>query len=55
LRTLARRIADLARRRRITHAVAPKLVAAHGIGPDTATGLLLAAGDHPDRLGSERS
>jgi transposase len=63
LRTLARRIADLdeelavlnARRRRITHAAAPQLVAAHGIGPDTASGLLLAAGDNPDRLGSERS
>jgi transposase len=63
LRTLARRIAELdeelamlnARRRRITHAVAPRLVAAHGIGPDTATGLLLAAGDNPDRLGNERS
>jgi len=24
-------------------------------GPDTASGLLLAAGDNPDRLGSERS
>ncbi|HTE74500.1 MAG TPA: transposase, partial [Actinomycetes bacterium] len=63
LRTLARRIADLdeelavfnARRRRITHALAPQLVAAHGIGPDTASGLLLAAGDNPDRLGSEPS
>jgi transposase len=63
LRTLARRIAELdeelamldARRRRVTHPAAPKLVAAHGIGPDTATGLLLAAGDNPDRLGSERS
>jgi transposase len=66
LRTLARRLGDLddldeeltlfnARRRRITHAVAPKLVAAHGIGPDTATALLLAASDNPDRLGSERS
>ena len=63
LRTLARRIADLdeeltvlnARRRRITHALAPQLVAAHGIGPDTASGLLLAAGDNPDRLGNERS
>lgn len=63
LRTLARRIADLdeelavlnARRRRITNAVAPKLVAAHGIGPDTASGLLLAAGDNPDRLANERS
>lgn len=63
LRALARRVAELedemalldARRRRITTAVAPDLVAAHGIGPDTATGLLLAAGDNPDRLGSERS
>jgi transposase len=63
LRTLARRFADLdeelavlnARRRRITHALAPRLVAAHGIGPETAAGLLLAAGDNPDRLGSERS
>src|SRR3954471_4831076 len=63
LRTLARRIADLdeelamlnTRRRRITNTVAPKLVAAHGVGPDTATGLLLAAGDNPHRLRSERS
>jgi hypothetical protein len=37
------------------NAVAPKLVAAHGIGSDTAPGMLLAAGDNPDRLGSERS
>jgi hypothetical protein len=43
------------RGRRITHALAPKLVAAHGIGPDTASGLLLAADDNPDRLGNERS
>ena len=58
LRTLARRIIELdeelamlnTRRRRITNAIAPKLVAAHGIGPDTATGLLLAAGDNPHRL-----
>ena len=63
MRALARRIAELddeiallnARRRRITNAIAPDLVAAHGIGPDTATGLLLSAGDNPDRLGSERS
>jgi transposase len=63
LRTLARRIVELdeelamlnARRRRITNAIAPKLVAAHGIGPDTATGLLLAAGDNPHRLRNERS
>jgi hypothetical protein len=63
LRKLARRVAELdeeialldARRRRITSEIAPALVAAHGIGPDTATGLLLAAGDNPERLGSERS
>jgi transposase len=63
LRGLARRVHDLdaelelldARRRRITTAVAPDLVAAFGIGPDTASGLLLAAGDNPQRLRSERS
>ncbi|MGH8882475.1 MAG: IS110 family transposase, partial [Stackebrandtia sp.] len=63
LRALARRIAELdaeldeldLRRRRITTALAPALIAAHGIGPDTASGLLLAAGDNPDRLRSERS
>jgi transposase len=63
MRGLARRIADLddeiavleIRRRRITTQFAPDLVAAHGIGPDTATGLLLAAGDNPHRLHSERS
>ena len=63
LRTLARRIVDLdeelkmlnVRRRRITYAVAPELVAAHAIGPDTASALLLTAGDNPHRLHSERS
>jgi transposase len=63
LRGLARRVADLdeeialldVRRRRITTAIAPELVAAFGVGPDTATGLLLAAGDNPERLRSERS
>jgi transposase len=63
LRGLARRVVDLddelklldVRRRRITAAVAPELVAAFGIGPDTATGLLLAAGDNPERLRNERS
>jgi transposase len=63
LRALARRIAELdeeladikLRRRRITTAIAPALCAAHGIGPDTASGLLLAAGDNPDRLRNERS
>jgi transposase len=61
LRGLARRVLDLdeeiatleARRRRITTTLAPELCAAFGIGPDTATGLLLAAGDNPDRLRDE--
>jgi transposase len=32
---------------------APDLLALHGIGPDTAAVLLIAAGDHPERLRSE--
>jgi transposase len=32
---------------------APGLLALHGIGPDTAALLLIAAGDHPERLRSE--
>ena len=32
---------------------APSLLALHGIGPDTAALLLIAAGDHPGRLRSE--
>jgi integrase len=32
---------------------APRLLALHGIGPDTAALLLIAAGDHPERLRSE--
>lgn len=32
---------------------APGLLALHGIGPDTAAALLIAAGDHPGRLRSE--
>ncbi|MGE5292267.1 MAG: IS110 family transposase [Micromonosporaceae bacterium] len=32
---------------------APGLLALHGIGPDTAAMLLIAAGDHPERLRSE--
>lgn len=63
LRELAQRIAvldeqlaDTTRRlRRITTAVAPDLVAKHGVGPDTASTLLVVAGDNPHRLHSERS
>src|SRR5258708_20545718 len=32
---------------------APGLLARYGIGPDTAALLLVAAGDHPERLRSE--
>jgi transposase len=32
---------------------APGLLALHGVGPDTAALLLIAAGDHPQRLRSE--
>jgi hypothetical protein len=32
---------------------APGLPACHGVGPDTAATLLIAAGDHPGRLRSE--
>jgi len=34
---------------------APGLLALHGVGPDTAATLLVAAGDHPERLRSESS
>jgi transposase len=63
LRELAQRIAVLqeqnrtltARMRRITTALAPALVAKTGVGPDTATTLLITAGDNPERLGHEKS
>jgi transposase len=32
---------------------APGLISLHGVGPDTAALLLIAAGDHPERLRSE--
>ena len=34
-------------------AAAPDLLALFGVGPDTAAGLLIAAGDNPERLHSE--
>ena len=34
---------------------APGLFALHGVGPDTAATLLVAAGDQPERLRSEAS
>jgi transposase len=38
---------------RITKVTAPDLIAAHGVGPDTASTLLVSAGDNPRRLDSE--
>jgi transposase len=37
----------------LVQARAPRLLALSGVGPDTAATLLIAAGDHPDRLRSE--
>jgi transposase len=36
-----------------THA--PQLLQRHGVGPDSATALLITAGDNPDRMSSEAS
>ena len=60
LRHLAIRIDELTiettaitrRRRRLLNQHAPELMAIIGVGPDTATALMIAAGDNPDRLGS---
>lgn len=41
--------------RQLLDAVAPDLVACHGVGYDTAGQLLVTAGDNPDRLRNERS
>lgn len=63
LRELAQRIQlldeQLARTKtrlaRITTAVAPELVARKGVGPDTASAILVSAGDNPHRLRDESS
>jgi transposase len=63
LRLLACRVHDLdeqinliaSRRQHLLQRTAPTLLAIYGIGPDTGTALLLAAGDNPDRLGSDRT
>ncbi len=41
--------------RRLCARANPALLAAKGVGPDTASVLLVAAGDNPDRMKSERS
>ncbi|NED57746.1 IS110 family transposase, partial [Micromonospora aurantiaca] len=33
----------------------PQLLSTYGVGPDTAAALLIAAGDNPERLGTEAS
>jgi hypothetical protein len=43
------------RLRRITSAVAPELVGRKGVGPDTASTILVSVGDNPHRLGNERA
>ena len=63
LRRLARRyqvldteIAELdVEIRRLCAKANPALLAADGVGPDTAAKLLVAAGDNPERMKSERS
>jgi transposase len=63
LRELAQRINVLqdqldrvvTRLARITTATAPELAACKGVGPDTASTLLITAGDNPHRLSSERA
>jgi transposase len=63
MRELAQRVLTLdaqnktitTRMRRITTATAPDLVAIYGVGPDTATTLLITAGDNPERLHHEKS
>ena len=63
LRGLARRIKHLDAEMKtidqalveLIEATAPSLLGLHGVGVDTAASLLVAAGDNPDRLKSERS
>jgi transposase len=63
LRELAQRVQFLqhqldrvvTRLARITTATAPELVACKGVGPDTASTLLITAGDNPHRLHHERA
>jgi transposase len=61
LQTLGRRVVDLdattrrldAQLDQLVRATAPTLVAVDGVGIDTAAILLVAAGDNPERIGSE--
>jgi transposase len=56
IRQLTREIADL--QAQISALLAdhnPQLLGTYGVGPDTAAALLIAAGDNPERLGTEAS
>jgi len=63
MRTLARRVVELdaeiaeldALIEPLVAETAPELLARPGVGPDSAGALLVAAGDNPERLRSERS
>ena len=63
LRRLAQRIQALTAEERelqrhiiaVLNTYAPQLLQRHGIGPDSASALLVTAGDNPDRLRSEAS
>ena len=63
IRNLARRIRSLNTEiktidqtlRLLIEETTPSLLTLHGVGTDTAASLLVAAGDNPDRLHSERS
>ena len=63
LRRLAQRIQSLTIEERelqrqitaVLHSHAPQLLQRHGIGPDSASALLVTAGDNPDRMHSEAS
>ena len=53
-RQLSDEVRDLgAEMERLTRSIAPALVEAFGVGPDTAATLLVAAGSNPERLRSE--
>lgn len=63
LRELAHRVAHLGaqieqtmrRIDRLTTALAPRLLAIHGVGPDVASTLLVTAGDNAERMRHEKS
>ena len=53
-RQLSEEVRDLgAEMERLSRSIAPALVEAFGVGPDTASTLLVAAGSNPERLRSE--